>query len=138
VRYSELFIHVSREVNHMTSVKKLGLARPTFYFQYRGEANTGKALELLGAGTKIGVEAALMAIDAGVLDAGQESIALGGTYKGLDTALVVQTSYSRAFFSDFEVLAIIAKPRRPGRRLPEYEQEGWKGNLDQYYEPIRC
>jgi hypothetical protein len=97
-----------------------------------------KALELFGAGTKIAIEAALMATDAGVLDPGHESIALGGTYKGLDTALVVRTSYSGAFFSEFEVLEIIAKPRCPGRRLPEYEQEGWKGNLDQYYEPIQC
>jgi hypothetical protein len=95
-----------------------------------------KALELFGAGTKIALEAALMATDAGAVAAGDEVVALGGTYKGLDTALVVKTAYSYNFFMDFQVLEIIAKPREPGRRLPEYEEEGWRGDLDQYYRPI--
>lgn len=95
-----------------------------------------KALELFSSGTKIAVEAALMATDAGALDVGEEVIALGGTYKGLDTALLVKTSFSGHLFTDFEVLEVIAKPLHPGRHLPEYEQEGWKGDLDQYYEPI--
>lgn len=97
-----------------------------------------KALELFGAGTKIAIEAALMATDAGVLHSGEDVVTLAGTYKGLDTALVVRTSYSGALFSDFEVLETIARPRCPGRRLPEYVQEGWKGDLDQYYRPIKC
>jgi len=97
-----------------------------------------KTLELFGAGTKIAIEAALMATDAGVLDPGQESVALAGTYKGLDTALIVRTSYTGSFFSQFEVLEVAAKPRCPGRRLPEYQQEGWKGDLDKYYQPIKC
>ena len=97
-----------------------------------------KALELFGAGTKIAIEASLMATDAGALDPGQELVTLAGTYKGLDTALIVRTSYSGSFFTDFEVLEVICRPRHPGRRLPEYEQEGWKGNLDQYYRPVRC
>ncbi len=96
-----------------------------------------KTLELFSSGTKIAIEAALMATDAGALNAGEEIVALGGTYKGLDTALVVKTSYSGGFFTEFEVLEIIAKPLHRGRRLPEYEQEDWKGNLDQYYKPIK-
>jgi len=39
-------------------------------------------------------------------------------------------------FTEFEVLELIAKPRRPGKRLPEYAQADWKGDLDQYYKPI--
>ena len=97
-----------------------------------------KALELFGSGTKIAIEAALMATDAGVLSPGEEVVTLGGSYKGLDTALAVRTSYSGSLFSRFEVLDVIAKPHHPGTRLPEYEQEGWKGDLDQYYEPIKC
>lgn len=96
-----------------------------------------KALELFSSGTKIAIEAALMATDAGALDMGEEVVTLGGTYKGLDTALLVKTSFSGNLFTDFEVLEVIAKPLHPGRRLPEYEQEGWKGDLDQYYRPIR-
>jgi hypothetical protein len=92
-----------------------------------------KALELFGPGTKIAIEAALMATDAGALAGGEEVVALGGTYKRLDTALVVKTAWSGRFFTAFEVLELVAKPRRTWIRLPEYEQEGWKGDLDQYY-----
>ena len=59
-----------------------------------------------------------------------------GTYKGLDTAPVVRTCWSEEFLTKFEVLALIAKPRRPWIRLPEYKQEDWKRDLDQYYRPI--
>jgi len=85
-----------------------------------------KTLELFGAGVKIAIEAALMATDAGVLEEGEQVITLVGTYKGLDTALVVQTAYSGNIFTNFEVLEVVAKPLHPGRRLPEYEQEGWR------------
>ncbi|MGQ9546931.1 MAG: hypothetical protein ACUVTR_07275 [Dehalococcoidia bacterium] len=97
-----------------------------------------KALELFGPGTKIAIEAAIMATDAGALDPGQELVTLAGTYKGLDTALVVRMSYSGSFLSEFEILEIVAKPRRPARRLPEYDQEGWKGDLAPYYRPMWC
>ncbi len=78
-----------------------------------------------------------MATDAGALEEGEQVVTLGGTYKGLDTALIVKTSYSLNFFAKFEVLEIIAKPLRTSRLLPEYAQKEWKGDLDQYYEPIR-
>ena len=96
-----------------------------------------KTLELFSAGTKIAIEVAVMATDAGALGEGEEVITLAGTYKGLDTALVVRTSYSMNIFTNFEVLEIVAKPRNPGKRLPEYEQENWKGDIDRYYEPIK-
>ncbi|MBT9141515.1 MAG: hypothetical protein DDT30_02107 [Dehalococcoidia bacterium] len=95
-----------------------------------------KALELFGPGTKIAVEVALMATDVGVIEDGETVVTLGGTYKGLDTALVVKTTYSGNIFTNFEVLELIAKPRRTWRRLPEYEQENWKGDLEQYYKLI--
>lgn len=96
-----------------------------------------RTLELFSSGTKIAIEATLMATDAGALEAGEQVVTLSGTYKGLDTALVVKTSYSGGLFPDFEALKIIAKPLHPGRRLPEYEQKDWKGDLDQYYKPIK-
>lgn len=96
-----------------------------------------KTLELFSSGTKIAVEAALMATGVGALEEGEEVVTFGGTYKGLDTALVVRTAYSGDFFTKFEVLELIAKPLHPGRRLPEYEQKGWKGDPEQYYEPIK-
>ncbi len=93
-----------------------------------------KTLELFGAGTKIAIEAAVIATDAGVIDEGEEVISCAGTYKGLDTALVVKTAYSMNFFENFEVKEIIAKPRCRVKKLPEYKFENWKGDLDKYYE----
>jgi len=92
-----------------------------------------RILTVLGAGTKIAIEAAIMATDAGEAEEGEEIVSCAGTYKGLDTALVVKPSYSMNFFKGFEVLEIIAKPRHRIRQLPEYEFENWKGDLEQYY-----
>jgi hypothetical protein len=51
----------------------------------------------------------------------------------VDTALVVRAAYSMNFFRDFEVREIIARPRCRVRKLPEYEFENWKGDLEAYY-----
>lgn len=53
-----------------------------------------KTLEIFGAGTKIAIEAAIMATDAGEVEEDEEIISCAGTYKGLDTALVVKTAHS--------------------------------------------
>jgi hypothetical protein len=100
------------------------------------EAIIDKTLETFGAGTKIAVEAAVMATDAGEVDQGEEIVSCGGTYKGLDTALIVKTSYSGSFFGEFEVKEIIAKPMCRVKKLPEYKCENWKGNVDQYYSDL--
>jgi hypothetical protein len=97
------------------------------------EGMVDKTLELLGAGTKIAIEVSIIATDAGDLKEGEEIISCAGTFKGLDTALVVRATYSMNFFKDFEIHEIIARPRFRVRKLPEYEFENWKGNLDQYY-----
>jgi len=49
----------------------------------------------------------------------------------------VKASYTGNFFTEFEVLEIVAKPLHPNKHLPEYEQEAWKGDLDKYYMPIK-
>lgn len=92
-----------------------------------------KTLDVFGAGTKIAIEVAIMATDAGEIDEEEEIISCAGTYKGLDTALVVRTAYSMNFFKDFEVREIIVKPICRVRELPEYKYENWKGDLDEYY-----
>ncbi len=97
------------------------------------EAIIDRTLELFGAGTKIAIEATVMATDSGVLDEGEEVISCAGTYKGLDTALIVKTAYSMNFFKKFEVKEILAKPRIRVTELPEYMFEGWKGDLEWYY-----
>jgi len=92
-----------------------------------------KTLEIFGAGTKIAIEAAIIATDAGEVDDGTEVASCGGTYKGLDTALIVKTTHSGNFFREFEVREIIAKPICRVKKLPEYKFENWKGNIDEYY-----
>jgi hypothetical protein len=100
------------------------------------EAMVDKTLELWGAGSKIAIEAAVMATDAGAVEDGEEVISCAGTYKGLDTALVVRATYSMSFFREFEIREIIIKPRYRVRQLPEYEFENWRGDLTGYYETV--
>ncbi|HHP50843.1 MAG TPA: hypothetical protein ENM97_03030 [Moorella mulderi] len=67
-------------------------------------------LRLLGEGVKVGVEVAIMALDAGLIPYGREVVSLGGTREGLDTALVIQPAHSREFFAT-KIKEIICKPR---------------------------
>lgn len=97
------------------------------------ESVIDKTLEIFGSGTKIAIEAAIMATDGGEVDEGKEIISCAGTYKGLDTALLVKTTYSMNFFKEFEVKEIVAKPICRVKKLPEYKHENWKGDLNKYY-----
>ncbi len=97
------------------------------------EGMIDSTLELFGAGTKIAIEAAIMATDAGELEEGEQVISCAGTFKGLDTALLVETAYSMNFFKKFEVREVIAKPLHRVKKLPEHKYKHWKGDLDKYY-----
>lgn len=68
------------------------------------------SLRCLGEGTKVAVEVAVMALDAGLVPFGRDVIALGGTGRGADTALVIRPAHSRQFF-DTTVREVICKPR---------------------------
>lgn len=61
-------------------------------------------------GFKVAVECALMAADAGMLDLSGDAIAVAGTGKGADTALVIRPVPSHRFF-DLRVREILAMPR---------------------------
>jgi len=61
-------------------------------------------------GTKVAVEIAVMAADAGLIPTNEEIISIAGTDTGADTALVIKPAYSTDFFS-LKVLELIAKPR---------------------------
>ena len=67
-------------------------------------------LRLFGEGTKVCVEIAIMAADAGLIPVDREIIAIGGTGRGADTALVMRPATASSFF-DLEIKKIIAKPR---------------------------
>ena len=66
-------------------------------------------LKRFGQGTKVGVEVALTAADAGVLS-GEDILAIGGSAKGADTALVLKPANQSHFF-DLKIKEIICKPR---------------------------
>jgi hypothetical protein len=69
-------------------------------------------LRTFGEGMKVCVEIALMAADAGLVAVGDPCIAVGGTGRGADTAIVLTPANAQQFF-DLRVMEILAKPRLP-------------------------
>jgi hypothetical protein len=67
-------------------------------------------LRNFGQGIKVVCEIAAMAADAGLVRTDEEIIAIGGTGRGADTAVVLQPSYTHRFFN-LKVKEIICKPR---------------------------
>ena len=66
-------------------------------------------LRLFGQGTKVAVEVSIMAADAGVLS-GNDIIAIGGSARGADAALVVKPANQSDLF-DLRIREVICKPR---------------------------
>jgi hypothetical protein len=67
-------------------------------------------LRLFSQGVKVGVEITIMTSDAGLIPTDTEIIAIGGTGKGLDAAVVLQPAHMGNFF-DLKINEIIAMPR---------------------------
>ena len=67
-------------------------------------------LRTFGQGSKVAVEIALMAADAGLVRTDEDVISIGGTCEGVDTALVIRPANSYHFF-DLKVREVICKPR---------------------------
>jgi len=57
----------------------------------------------------VAVEISLMAADAGLIITGEPCLALGGTEKGVDTAVLLKAVNSQNFF-DLRIMEILAKP----------------------------
>ncbi len=66
-------------------------------------------LKLFGQGTKVAVEVTVMAADAGALS-GRDIIAVGGSSRGADTALVLKPAHAARIF-DLKIREIVCKPR---------------------------
>jgi len=64
----------------------------------------------LSQGVKVGVECVMMAADAGVIPVDQDVVAVGGTNRGADTAIVVRPANSRRFH-DLKIREIVCMPR---------------------------
>lgn len=67
-------------------------------------------LRTFGEGTKVCAEISLMAADAGLVAAGDPCIAVAGTARGADTAIVLTPVNAQQFF-DLRITEILAKPR---------------------------
>ncbi|ADZ10460.1 hypothetical protein Metbo_2246 [Methanobacterium lacus] len=67
-------------------------------------------LRLFSQGVKVGVEISIMTADAGLIPTDTEIIAVGGTGKGLDSAIVLKPAHMGNFF-DLKINEIIAMPR---------------------------
>jgi len=70
----------------------------------------GNALRTLGQGMKVVIECPMAAMDAGLLARGEEVISMGGTNRGVDTAVTLRPVHVRDFFS-LRVNEILCKPR---------------------------
>jgi hypothetical protein len=67
-------------------------------------------LRLFGQGTKVAVEVAIMAADAGTLT-GKDIVSIGGTSQGADTALILKPAHQTGLF-DMRIREIVCKPRQ--------------------------
>ncbi len=69
-----------------------------------------QTLRIFGQGIKVCVEIALMAADAGLVQVGEPCIAIGGTGRGADTAILLIPANVQELF-DLRVMEVLAKPR---------------------------
>ena len=69
------------------------------------------SLRMLGQGTKVCVEVSIMALDAGLIPYGEPIIAIGGSGKGADTAVIITPSHASSVF-ETKIHEIICKPSR--------------------------
>jgi hypothetical protein len=67
-----------------------------------------EVLRMFGQGTKVAVEVAIMAADSGNLS-GKRIVSMGGTHKGVDTALVLTPACQSDFFN-MKIHEMICKP----------------------------
>lgn len=84
-------------------------ARKTYNTYILGDfmANT---LRMFGQGVKVAIEISLMAADAGLINTDEEIIAIAGTGRGADTALVLKPAHAHDAFS-LRVKEIICKSK---------------------------
>lgn len=67
-------------------------------------------LRLFGQGVKVAIEVTLMAVDAGLVRTNEDVIAISGTSRGADTAIIIRPATTHDLFS-IRIEEIICKPR---------------------------
>jgi hypothetical protein len=76
---------------------------------YLFEEVVANTLRIFGEGMKVACEIAIMAADAGLVRTDEDIIAIAGTSRGADTAVVLKPVNSEDFF-DLRVKEILCKP----------------------------
>jgi len=76
---------------------------------YLFEEVVANTLRIFGQGMKVACEITIMAADAGLIRIDEDVIAIGGSSRGADTALVLRPVNSQNFF-DLRVKEILCKP----------------------------
>ena len=79
---------------------------------YQLEEIIAYTLRMFGQGTKVAVEMALMAADAGLISTSKPCIAIGGTNQGADTVILLKPAHAQDFF-DLRIMEFLAKPYLP-------------------------
>jgi hypothetical protein len=77
---------------------------------YQLEEIMAYTLRIFGEGTKVAIEITLMAADAGFISTDEPCVAVGGTGRGADTAILLHPANAQTFF-DLRIMEILAKPR---------------------------
>ncbi len=85
-----------------------GAMRKKFNMHLLGDI-IASTLRVLGQGMKVVCEITLVATDAGLIRSGEDVVAIGGTSRGADTAVVLKAVNTRDFF-DMRVKEILCKP----------------------------
>lgn len=96
---------------HVLSGAERGLSK-TFAGIYPVEI-IAHSLRMFSQGTKVAVEVATMALDAGLIPYNEPIIAIGGSVSGADTALIITPSHASSIF-ETKIHEIICKPARYG------------------------
>lgn len=110
-RFPQELVKTMREAGHEVHFGTMLFHTEDFY-----GSNTptlmANLLRCFSQGTKVCFEIALMATDAGLLASGEKVVAIAGTGRGADTALVMQAASSRNL-KKMRVNEIICKPLNP-------------------------
>lgn len=68
------------------------------------------ALRMFGQGVKVCVEVSVMALDAGLIPYGESIVAVGGTGRGADTAVIIKPTHANDILNT-RIQEIICKPK---------------------------
>ena len=88
----------------------VGRAVRRHFNTYEVDEIIANTLRVLGQGIKVVCEIALMAADAGLVRTDEEVIAIAGSARGADTAVILQPANAQDFFN-LRIKEIICKPR---------------------------